>query len=253
MGPREPTMFPFPAAAIAALLAACAAPPAWARGPDDGGRSEERGEAREAEDEARVRARFRTAVRDLERARRPREIVRAAGELAESFESFRPHLRRTVRSGSPRARQWAVKILGENGDSSDLRAVTPALADRDPDVRLAAVQAAGRLGPEALPALLDRLPREPEANVRKAVVRTVARWEKPEAVPALAEHLGRESEEEVRHYVVAALQKLTGEQAGDDPDAWREIGRSWASSQEKDELLRHFERRRRRAKEGEGG
>lgn len=56
-----------------------------------------------------------------------------------------PLLIRTVREGSPKARFWAARILGEIRDPRATRSLTDALLDPDSNVRSAAARAMGRV------------------------------------------------------------------------------------------------------------
>ncbi len=57
-----------------------------------------------------------------------------------------PLLIKTLRDGTPKARFWAARILGEIADPRATRSISEALQDVDPDVRSAAVWAIGSIG-----------------------------------------------------------------------------------------------------------
>lgn len=71
-----------------------------------------------------------------------------------------PLLIKTLRDGTPKARFWAARILGEIADPRATRSLGEALLDSDADVRSAAARAIGRtgdrtMGPAVAPLLAD--------------------------------------------------------------------------------------------------
>lgn len=102
-----------------------------------------------------------------------RLVAPDARELARAFltvtpaeftaELKHPPLSRAKLSGLKRN---ACVVLGNAGSADDVTALAAALADADPPVRMAAVEALGRLSvPEALAAIRERLPFETDADV----------------------------------------------------------------------------------------
>jgi HEAT repeat protein len=77
-----------------------------------------------------------------------------------------PLLIRALRDGSPKARFWSARILGEIRDTRAVRSLGDALLDADPEVRSAATWALGQIGEPATAALLEPLLRDPLWYVR---------------------------------------------------------------------------------------
>ena len=71
-----------------------------------------------------------------------------------------PLLIRTLRDGSPKARFWAARILGEIKDGRATRSLGDALLDPDPDVRSAACWALGRVADRSTAPLVESLLRD---------------------------------------------------------------------------------------------
>jgi epoxyqueuosine reductase len=114
------------------------------------------------------RAATEPAFSPLERLASPdaRELARAF--LAMTPAEFTAELKHTPLSRAKLSglKRNACAVLGNSGSADYLPALAAALADVDPQVRLAAVEALGRLSsPEALAAIRDRLPFETDAEV----------------------------------------------------------------------------------------
>ena len=77
-----------------------------------------------------------------------------------------PLLIRTLRDGTPKARFWAARILGEIKDGRATRSLGDALLDPEPDVRSAATWALGRVADRSTATLVESLLRDPVWFVR---------------------------------------------------------------------------------------
>jgi HEAT repeat protein len=166
-------------------------------------------------------ARFRDAMQALERSPKTRELRGALKVLCDGYPESRPVLAESLRIGSPRARAFALKILGQKGGTDkDLALVTKALADSCPRVRLAAVMAMQRFGGDGFQELVHHIPSETEPNNRKMAIIVLQRWGDKRAVPYLVRWLERERDQNVRDYCVRALEALSGERLGKNAAAW---------------------------------
>lgn len=77
-----------------------------------------------------------------------------------------PLLIRALRDGTPKARFWAARILGEIRESRAARSLGDALLDPDPDVRSAAAWALGTVADPSTAAMLETALRDPVWYVR---------------------------------------------------------------------------------------
>jgi hypothetical protein len=80
-----------------------------------------------------------------------------------------------------------------------------------------------RLGKEqgGLAAILEYLPAETDANNRKMAIKTLQEWRDEAALPVLVSVLKSEKEKGVRNFLSRALEVMTGENHGDDTEAWQ--------------------------------
>ena len=100
-----------------------------------------------------------------------------------------PLLIRTLREGTPKARFWAARILGEIKDARATRSLGDALTDKDADVRSAAVWALGMIADRASAALVEPLLQDSVWYVRAHAAEALGRIGDPNAVQPLAEAL----------------------------------------------------------------
>ncbi len=77
-----------------------------------------------------------------------------------------PLLIRTLRDGTPRARFWAARILGEIKDPRATRSLGDALLDKDPNVRSSATWALGSIRDRSTASLVEPMLRDPVWFVR---------------------------------------------------------------------------------------
>jgi len=92
--------------------------------------------------------------------------ARIAAICIEMGERTAPLLVRTLRDGTPRARFWAARILGEIRDPRGTRSLCEALTDPDPDVRSSASWALGMLADKATASAVAPLLEDPTWYVR---------------------------------------------------------------------------------------
>ena len=100
-----------------------------------------------------------------------------------------PLLIRSLREGSPKARFWSARILGEIRDQRAVRSLGDAVLDADPEVRSAATWALGRIGERATATMLEPLLRDPSWYVRAHAAEALGRLGDPAYVAAIAEAL----------------------------------------------------------------
>ncbi|MGH7731253.1 MAG: HEAT repeat domain-containing protein [Candidatus Eiseniibacteriota bacterium] len=104
-----------------------------------------------------------------------------------------PLLVRTLGSGSPKARFWAARILGEIKYGPAAPALATALQDDDPDVRSAAAKALGRIADPATTTQLEAALRDPIWYVRAHAADALGRIADPAMAHPLAEALADRS------------------------------------------------------------
>ena len=161
------------------------------------------------------------------------------------------------KTGAPFGRVWPRAVLDGLAELWGIQALTQTLEDEDEDVREAAIQALGEIGPqavEAVPALIDTLQEHEDHDVREAGAEVLGMIgpDAKEAVPALiqtleedfwvreaaAEALGEIGPEEgvvpaliqaledagpsVSRSAADALEAITGQDFGEDAARWRQ-------------------------------
>jgi HEAT repeat protein len=104
-----------------------------------------------------------------------------------------PLLVRTLREGSPKARFWAARILGEIKDAGSAPALGDALQDAEPDVRSAAARALGTIAQRSTSSLLESALRDPIWYVRAHAAEALGKVADPAMAASLAESLGDRS------------------------------------------------------------
>lgn len=167
----------------------------------------------------------------------------AIATLTKGFPRSREFLHHTVRYGAPLAKQYALRLLGENGNvQADLEVVATALHDNSESVRRVALLAIRRLGPEGLSFLISFVPKEEVANNRKVAIKTIERWQVKEAIPTLVDWLDGESNKGVRNFLIVALERLSGKKFGHDVEKWKRFSHAWQEDQATKELLRAREK-----------
>jgi HEAT repeat protein len=121
-----------------------------------------------------------------------------------------PLLIKTLRDGSPKARFWAARILGEIKDPRATRSLADALLDTDSEVRSAATLALGQTGDRSTAPLLEPLLHDSIWYVRAHAAESLGKLGNPEYAGALGELL-RDSSWWVRKNALDALVALGGE------------------------------------------
>lgn len=100
-----------------------------------------------------------------------------------------PLLIRTLRDGSPRARFWAARILGEIKDPRATRSLGDALLDKDPNVRSSATWSLGSIADRSTASLVEPMLRDPIWYVRAHAGEALGRIGEPTVIDSLAEAL----------------------------------------------------------------
>jgi len=100
-----------------------------------------------------------------------------------------PLLIRSLREGTPKARFWAARILGEIKDTRAVRSLGDALADKEPDVRSSSVWALGMIADRAGAGLVEPLLQDSVWYVRAHAAEALGRIGDPALVQPLADLL----------------------------------------------------------------
>lgn len=100
-----------------------------------------------------------------------------------------PLLIKTLRDGTPKARFWAARILGEIREPRATRSLTDALLDTDADVRSAATWALGQVADRSTAALIEPLLHDSAWYVRAHAAESLGKIGDASYVGALAERL----------------------------------------------------------------
>jgi HEAT repeat protein len=120
-----------------------------------------------------------------------------------------------LKSKSARARLLAVEKLGTEGETALVEPLVPLLADPEAKVRTAAAEALGRIQAEiAIEPLAVRLAKEPEADARRAMVKSLQAIGSSKGIPALVGALG-DPVGEIAWQAAKALQVLRWNPATD--------------------------------------
>ena len=115
----------------------------------------------------------------------PSVSARIAAICIEMGPRTAPLLIRALREGTPKARFWSARILGEIKDPRATRSLGDALADKEPDVRSASVWALGMIADRASAALVEPLLDDTVWYVRAHAGEALGRIADPNAVPKL--------------------------------------------------------------------
>ena len=100
-----------------------------------------------------------------------------------------PLLIRTLRDGTPKARFWAARILGEIQESRAARSLGDALLDPDPDVRSAAAWALGAVADPSTATMVETALRDPVWYVRAHAAEALGKIGDTSMAPALGRML----------------------------------------------------------------
>jgi len=130
------------------------------------------------------------------------------------------------KSKEPRLRVKLARILSGRPETRPGVLLGAIAREKEPGVRAAYVACLGRMGDRARDAVerIAALLEDPDVRVRVAAARTLARLHVPEAVEPLVLRLGKETGR-ARLDLSRALESLTAERFGSDPDSWT---RWWA-------------------------
>jgi len=134
--------------------------------------------------------------------------------------------RRIQGEKDPLVRQQIVRTLAAYPTPMSAAVLQAALGDADVDVRVAACQAWGqRKGPEAVEHLTRVISSDTNIDVRLAATRALGETREPGAITPLAEALA-DSDPAMQHRAVESLRSLSGEDFGNDVNAWRQYAQS---------------------------
>ena len=118
-----------------------------------------------------------------------------------------PLLIRSLRDGSPKARFWSARILGEIRDPRAVRSLGDALLDPEADVRSASTWALGEIGERATGPLVEPLLRDPLWYVRAHAAESLGKLGDGSYAPVLGDAL-RDRSWWVRKNALDALVRL---------------------------------------------
>ncbi len=118
-----------------------------------------------------------------------------------------PLLIKTLRDGSPKARFWAARILGEIADPRATRSLSEAIQDPDADARSATVWAIGNIADRSSASIVAPLLQDPIWYVRAHAAEALGKIGDPTSTTALAEAL-RDQSWWVRRNALEALVRL---------------------------------------------
>ena len=114
-----------------------------------------------------------------------------------------PQLMEWLDAKLPELRNAAVMALGAIDDARSVSALTRAVSDPVPNIRLAAISALAKPRSETLPTLIGALD-DPDAQVRAEAARVLSPQHEPNVLTALMNH-ARDDAPEVRRIVVRSL------------------------------------------------
>jgi HEAT repeat protein len=118
-----------------------------------------------------------------------------------------PLLIRTLRDGTPKARFWAARILGEIKDNRAARSLGDALLDPEPDVRSAAAWALGAVAERSTVGMVETALRDPVWFVRAHAAEALGKIGDSSIAPALG-HMLEDRSWWVRKNALDALVRL---------------------------------------------
>jgi HEAT repeat protein len=131
-------------------------------------------------------------------------------------------LRRLLDDKSALVRQVAIECLADVDGKAAAGPITDRLRDRDPWVRYIAARHLGYLGAtSAVEALADRLKSDESVNVRRQAAQSLAMIGSRAALHNL--YLALQDVPDVRYQAYLALRQITGQDPGEDPNAWRPL------------------------------
>lgn len=119
----------------------------------------------------------------------PSVSARIAAICIEMGPRTAPLLIRSLREGTPKARFWSARILGEIRDQRAARSLGDAVLDKEPDVRSASVWALGMIADRASAQIVEPLLEDPVWYVRAHAAEALGRIGDPNAIPKVAEGL----------------------------------------------------------------
>lgn len=118
-------------------------------------------------------------------------------------------------------RLHAVKLLGELNCPAAIQALEDASRDHTSDIRIASIDAWGRMPAEkAIPQLQEIIGSDTDTDVRLAATRALGNFSGQQAVEAISLALD-DRNPALQFRAAESLQKVTGEQYGRDISAWQ--------------------------------
>jgi HEAT repeat protein len=123
--------------------------------------------------------------------------------------------------GDPLLRAQMLRTLAQCQTETAGIVIRAGLGDRDAGVRIAACEAtAARGGADSVTSLGELLASDTDLDVRLAAARALGEIEDPSVVPALAVAL-EDPNPALQYRAVKSLEKSTGQDFGNDVEAWR--------------------------------
>jgi hypothetical protein len=159
---------------------------------------------------------------DHKRAEALRQLVAEMPDMqAAEQQRWIPHLEQLMEfDESPHMRALAVQAAGGAKGADSLGVVRRGMEDDDAKVRMVAAKVLGdRAEPEAMRMLVETVNGEANKDVRLAAIKSLGNHRGEPVTDALKLAL-REPDLAYRHQSIASLRKVTGRDAGDNPEAW---------------------------------
>lgn len=163
-------------------------------------------------------------VSPSERIAKLREMTENAAKCGpEEQAKISEQLARSIRNEQdPLIREEIIRALGSYPGPTADAVLKAALADDDPQVRIAACESWGRRKDDAAVKLLGESMRgDVNADVRLAAAKALGETKNPKAVEALGEAL-EDSDPSMQYRAVLALQQVTGKDLGYDVRRWQQ-------------------------------
>lgn len=161
----------------------------------------------------------------------PRERLEALERLSERAGQATPEQQHRIAEGlaqayhqeeDPMLRAEIVRTLAQYPTAITMQMLRQAVTDPEPEVRMAACEALGRLGgAEAVELLATLVQGDLDQDVRLAAVRALAETKAPQAKEALKYAL-RHGDPALQRRAMLALKELTGKDFGGNAKRWLE-------------------------------
>jgi HEAT repeat protein len=165
----------------------------------------------------------------------PRDKMEQLRELAKRGPKMSPDLQERASNElaqgiaheqDPILRAQILRTLASFSTEKSATILVAGLHDHERDVRIAACEALGKHGgPAAAPNLSRALAEDADLDVRLAAARGLGEAGNAAAVPSLGDAL-EDQDPAMQHRAMASLKKVSGQDYGDDVEAWRQYAKT---------------------------